>query len=51
MPQRQDTHRVLLNYESIEREVSRVAERDDQLAQVSFDAPSHEWVRGEVRNR
>ena len=25
-----------------------VAERDDQLAQVSFDAPAHERVRREI---
>ena len=48
MAKRQHAHGVLLHHEPIERDVARVAERDDQLAQILFDAPSYEWMCREV---
>ena len=46
--QREHSNFVLLHHEAIQRDVARVAKRDDQLANVTFDASSHEGMRRKV---
>jgi len=51
MPDRKNTDLVARDHKSVQGDVSGVAVRDDQFAQVPLDAPSYERVRGEVIDR
>lgn len=50
VPNGQDAHFILRNHEPIQGEVPCLSIGNDQLAQLTFDSPTDQWMRPEVIN-
>lgn len=50
VPNGQDAHFILRNHEPIQGEVPCVPIGNDQLAQLTFDSPTDQWMRPEAIN-
>jgi len=51
MAKRQDAHFVFRNDKSVQGHIARLTIGNDQLAQLAFDTPAHQWMSGQMIDR